>query len=137
LVPTGHAFTITPVTCVSCHTDTLHIGEPLPGYEAGAKAISASGTMTSTLPTLIAEYTSQSVASGGLPPEQQIQALEAALASARLSTLFQGGIIGLVLGGTTAYLVGRNQRRRAEDEAEHAEPTTSVASNPGEESSHE
>ncbi len=137
LVPTGHAFTITPVTCVSCHTDTLHIGEPLPGYEAGAKAISASGTMTSTLPTLIAEYTNQSVASGDLPPEQQIQALEAALASARLSTLFQGGIIGLVLGGTTAYLVGRNQRRRVEDEAEHAELTAPVDSTPDEESNHE
>jgi predicted CXXCH cytochrome family protein len=115
LVPTGHTFTITPATCVSCHTDTLHIGEPLPGYEAGAKAVSASETMTSTLPALVAEYTGESGSNAELPQEQQIQALEAALASARLSTLFQGGIIGLALGGTTAYLVGRNQRREPEE----------------------
>lgn len=122
LVPTGHTFTITPATCVSCHTDTLHIGEPLPGYEAGAKTVSASETMTSTLPTLVAEYTGGTGSGSGLPQEQQIQALEAALASARLSTLFQGGIIGLALGGTTAYLVGRNQRREPEtDEATPAD----------------
>jgi predicted CXXCH cytochrome family protein len=135
LVPTGHTFTITPATCVSCHTDTLHIGKPLPGYEAGAKAVAASQTMTSTLPVVIEEYTGEGPAAEGLAPEQQIQALEAALASARLSTLFQGGIIGLVLGGTTAYLLGRNQRRENEPEAADAgEDGSETAAN--EDSSH-
>jgi predicted CXXCH cytochrome family protein len=134
LVPTGHSFTITPATCVSCHTDTLHIGEPLPGYEAGAKAVSASETITPTLPALVALYTGEAGENAGLPQEQQIQALEAALASARLSTLFQGGIIGLALGGTTAYLVGRNQRR--EPEETHSGVETDSASESDEESSH-
>lgn len=112
LSPTGHSFTITPATCVACHTDTLHIGRPIPGYEAGAKAVGATLPLTSTLPALVAEYTGAQ--NGVIAPEQRIQALEAALASTRLSTLFQGGLIGLTLGGTTFYLLGRNQRRVVE-----------------------
>jgi hypothetical protein len=46
-----------------------------------------------------------------LSSEQRIQALEAALASTRLSTLFQGGIIGIVFGGITVYYLGRNRRQ--------------------------
>jgi predicted CXXCH cytochrome family protein len=115
LVPTGHTFTITPATCVSCHTDTLHIGKPLPGYENGAKAVAASLPVTSTVSTVVADYMEETTAPGSLPHEQTIQALEAALASSRLSTLFQGGIIGLVLGGSTAYFVARNQRRVPDD----------------------
>lgn len=111
LAPTGHTFTITPATCVSCHTDTLHIGRPLPGYEDGAAAVAASIPVTSTVSTVVAEYTGEISPAESLTSEQTIQALEAALASARLSTLFQGGIIGLVLGGTTAYFIARNQRR--------------------------
>ena len=114
LAPTGHSFTITPATCVACHTDTLHIGKPVPGYEAGAKAVAASLPVTSTLPTLVADYTGVAQ-NGAVPPEQQIQALEAALASTRLSTLFQGGLIGLALGGTTFYLVARNQRQNSQE----------------------
>jgi predicted CXXCH cytochrome family protein len=136
LVPTGHTFTITPATCVSCHTDTLRIGNPLPGYEAGARAVAAGQTMTSTLPLVIAAYTGGGEAAQGLAPEQQIQALEAALASARLSTLFQGGIIGLVLGGTTAYLLGRNQRRETEIEATDTDKDAGPASGTGEDTGH-
>jgi predicted CXXCH cytochrome family protein len=122
LVPTGHTFKITPATCVSCHTDTLHIGKPLPGYEDGAKAVAASFPETSAISQVIEDYTSGSTSHGSLANGQSMQALEAALASARLSTLFQGGIIGLVLGGSTAYFVARNQRgdtnnhKKAEDE---------------------
>lgn len=120
LIPTGHSFTITPATCVSCHTDTLRIGKPLPGYELGAKAISAGETMTSTLPALIAEYTGKPTTPSGLAPEQHIQALEAALASSRLSSLFQGALIGLVFGSTTAYFVARNRRQIIVEEGEPA-----------------
>jgi predicted CXXCH cytochrome family protein len=113
LVPTGHTFTITPATCVSCHTDTLRIGKPLPGYEAGAKAVAANSSSPSTVSTVVAEYTGEATGTGSLPSEQAVQAMEAALASARLSTLFQGGIIGLVLGGSTAYFFARNTSRRS------------------------
>lgn len=134
LSPTGHSFTITPATCVACHTDILHIGKPIPGYEAGAKAVAASQAMTTTLPALIGEYTGETVESG-ITHEQQIQALEAALASTRLSTLFQGGLIGLALGGTTAFLVARGQRQGSQEEEE--EPTDGEAGEPGEDEAHE
>lgn len=124
LAPTGHSFTITPKTCVACHTDTLHIGEPLPGYEDGAKAAAAGEPADSTIATVVAEYTSETETNGSLSVEQTIQALETALASARLSSLFQGGIIGLVLGGTTAYFIARNQRRESPPEAEEKSSET-------------
>ena len=130
LSPTGHSFTITPATCVACHTDTLHIGKPIPGYEAGAKAVSASLPVTSTLPTLVASYTG-AAQNGNIPSEQKIQALEAALASTRLSTLFQGGLIGLVLGGTTFYLVARNQRQDGKEDSEN-EPQEDSTNQPDE-----
>jgi hypothetical protein len=111
LKPTGHTFTITPQTCVACHTDTLQVGRPLPGYERGAKEVALTLPEEPQLPVLIAEYTVPGSGGAGLAPEQQIQALQAALASTRLTTLFQGGIVGLVLGGMTAYLVAMNARR--------------------------
>jgi predicted CXXCH cytochrome family protein len=115
IVPTGHTFTITPATCVACHTDALHSGFSLPGFENGAKAAitsSLTSTVTSTLEIssslLAAEVNGKTDA---LSTEQHIQALETSLASRQLSTLFQGGIIGLVLGSTTAWFVARNTRR--------------------------
>jgi hypothetical protein len=55
-----------------------------------------------------------------LNPTQRIQALETALASARISNLFQGAVIGLVLGGSTAWIVARNVRGE-QDEVENQE----------------
>jgi predicted CXXCH cytochrome family protein len=135
LVPTGHSFTITSATCVACHTDTLHIGQPVPGYETGAKAVAASLPVSSTLPTLVADYTGAGQESG-ITQEQHIQALEATLASTRLSTLFQGGLIGLALGGTTAYVVARNLRQNADEEAEE-DVNEDGTSQPEEEALHE
>jgi predicted CXXCH cytochrome family protein len=113
IVPTGHTFTITPATCVACHTDALHSGFSLPGYEQGAKAAnSGEATSEGTEETLIAlEGTPEPT----LSSEQQVQALEAALASTRLSTLFQGGIIGIVFGGITVYYLGRNRRQNIQE----------------------
>ncbi len=111
IVPTGHSFTITPKTCVACHTDSLHSGFSLPGFERGAKA-GASEQITETLVTTstILQNNLQT-RENGLATEQRLQALEAALASRQLARLFQGGIIGLVLGGSTAWFVARNVRR--------------------------
>lgn len=119
IVPTGHSFSISPQTCVACHTDALHAGFTLPGYENGAAQ--ANGFHAS-------EEESSDEAAGAQPLEQpedetlssvqQVQALETALASSRVSNLFQGAIIGLVLGGSTAWIVGQNIRQRPEEEEE-------------------
>jgi predicted CXXCH cytochrome family protein len=120
LVPTGHSFTITPATCVACHTDVLKSGNPIPGYEQGAKAVAETLPTDPELPSLVATYTGTGNGTD-LTAEQQIQTLSAALASTRLSTLFQGGIVGLVLGGTTMYFLAQNRRRNIAEEEEELE----------------
>ncbi len=116
IVPTGHSFTITTSTCIACHTDALHAGFSLPGYEHGAKA---ANVISSTVPLSDTETIS--------PTEvieentaQQIQTLEAALASRNVTIIFQGGVVGLVLGGSTAWFIANNirsSRRENEDES--------------------
>jgi len=114
IVPTGHAFDITPKTCVACHTDTLHAGFSLPGYENGATvAQEGDDDVEEVEQPPLAQPEEET-----LNPAQRIQALEAALASSRVSNLFQGAVIGLVLGGSTAWIVARNVRQLPEDEEE-------------------
>jgi hypothetical protein len=122
IVPTGHAFDITPQTCVACHTDALHAGFTLPGYEHGAAAANPEQDQDA--------FEGEPMEGGAQPrtvqeeetlnPNQRIQALETALASARISNLFQGAVIGLVLGGSTAWIVARNVRGE-QDEGENQE----------------
>jgi predicted CXXCH cytochrome family protein len=112
IVPTGHTFTITPATCVACHTDTLHAGFSLPGYERGAREANnenQSSDLEGNVDELIGFRRPN--AENGLSAEQRIQALEAALASKTIGTIFQGGVIGLVLGGSTAWFIAHNVRR--------------------------
>ena len=119
IVPTGHSFTITPATCVACHTDALHAGFSLPGYEHGAATASidpASIDASATDQEL--EEPAEAVQ---LTPEQKIQTLEAALANRNITVLFQGGVLGLVLGGSTAWFVANNVRQRREFEGEDDE----------------
>jgi predicted CXXCH cytochrome family protein len=118
IVPTGHAFTITPATCVACHTDALHAGFSLPGYEHGAKAANddqAASEGTEPTHAALEEIPVSTHGEAPLSSEQRIQALEAALASTRLSTIFQGGIIGIVFGGITVYYLGRNRRENVQE----------------------
>jgi predicted CXXCH cytochrome family protein len=122
IVPTGHTFTITPATCVACHTDALHAGFHLPGFEDGAKAstmTTAEETASEQTDELIGVNTQ--VDETGLTSEQQIQALETALTSNRITTLFQGGVVGLVLGGSTAWFVAHNVRRSSSQSEESEE----------------
>ena len=125
IVPTGHTFTITPATCVACHTDALHAGFSLPGYENGAKSANSNnetGAITTAQENQIQNVENKIVNS----PEEQIQMLEnqvqvlsASNASRGMTVLFQGGIVGLVLGSSTAWVVAHNVRRgRKEDEDE-------------------
>ena len=125
IVPTGHAFTITPATCIACHTDTLHAGFSLPGYENGARV--ANGDTNGEVPadegiasTPNTEAVFPSILEG-TNPEQQIQTLEAALASQNVTMIFQGGIVGLVLGGSTAWFIANNIRTNRRETAD--EPT--------------
>ncbi len=104
IVPTGHAFDITPATCVACHTDALHAGFSLPGYEDGASLANFHGEDDGEMHLEVAEEVET------LTPEQRIDALETALASRNITTLFQGGVVGIVLGGSTAWMVARNVR---------------------------
>lgn len=117
IVPTGHAFDITPATCVACHTDALHAGFSLPGYESGAAHANAEGAGESGEITTIGfvppeREDAMAAANGGLTSEQRIQTLEAALASRNASQQFQGGLVGLVFGGMTAWFVASNLRQR-------------------------
>jgi predicted CXXCH cytochrome family protein len=116
IVPTGHTFTITPATCVACHTDALHAGFALPGFENGA------GETAEGEPTPEVEAaTLLTVAESSLSPDQRIQALETALASQNVTTLMQGGIVGLVLGASTAWFMAHNVRRRSTEEKDAEE----------------
>lgn len=127
IVPTGHAFTITPATCIACHTDTLHAGFSLPGYENGAKVGNGGDATEETTPEEIMPTPSAEPEPVGSTPEQQVQALEAALASRNVTMIFQGGVVGLVLGGMTAWFVASNLRSaRRENLLENEnEPATS------------
>ena len=119
IVPTGHTFTITPATCVACHTDALHAGFSMPGYENGAAeaVMLASGeSQTDVLSEALKPPPAEAAGIEELTPEQHIDTLEAAMASQRISTLFQGGVIGLTLGAVTAWVVANNLRRRDRDE---------------------
>ncbi|MBK8900424.1 MAG: hypothetical protein IPM53_04510 [Anaerolineaceae bacterium] len=125
IVPTGHAFTITPATCVACHTDALHAGFSLPGYEHGAAAANgqsetAAGGTEEELVTVL-QGTVSLEGPDELTPEQKVQTLEAALANRNLTLLFQGGVLGLVLGGSTAWFVANNVRQRRELEGDNDE----------------
>lgn len=116
IVPTGHAFDITPQTCVACHTDTLHAGFTLPGYEHGASnSVHGDGDEESTAAEGARPLTTE-IGTEELNTVQRIQALETALASSRVSNLFQGAVIGLVLGGSTAWIVARNVRGSGDEE---------------------
>jgi predicted CXXCH cytochrome family protein len=119
IVPTGHGFTISPQTCVACHTDSLHAGFHLPGYENGASQAVSEAAQEGTEDNEDggAEPLSNGAQTNELTQSQRIQALETSLASSRVSNLFQGAVIGLVLGGSTAWIVGQNiVRQREEDE---------------------
>ena len=114
IVPTGHAFDITPQTCVACHTDSLHAGFSLPGYENGASNATVEEGDVAAIgftPPVEEEVPAEADL---LSPEQRLQTLEAALASRNVTTLFQGGLVGLVMGGLTAWFVASNVRSRRE-----------------------
>jgi predicted CXXCH cytochrome family protein len=121
IVPTGHTFTITPATCVACHTDALHSGFSLPGYENGATG--ATENLTETVQTVQIKEGDRIV---NTPEEEihqlktQVELLNTAVASRNMAVLFQGAVVGIVLGGSTAWIVANNVRsgRKPEEDEE-------------------
>jgi predicted CXXCH cytochrome family protein len=107
IVPTGHSYQIHEDTCVACHTDTLHAGQAL-DYDHEAAGIDLTPAETEQ-------------EAFGLTPEQQVETLSAALANRNVTLLFQGGVLGLVLGGSTAWYVANNVRMRNKTEDEENE----------------
>ena len=90
IVPTGHAFTMTTSTCVACHTDALHAGFSLPGYEEGAKAANGGEPKPGEAGPTEMPPSEEEEFEKNLTPEQRIQALEASLPF-RVSHPFPGG----------------------------------------------
>jgi hypothetical protein len=118
LVATGHAFAISAVTCIACHSDTVHAGSALPGYEHGAaQANIDEGEISATGFT---PPPAENAAPGNetvMSVEEPASLTSASLASRQSVSLFQGGIVGLVLGATTAWFVASNARARREESA--------------------
>jgi predicted CXXCH cytochrome family protein len=108
IVPTGHGFTITVPTCVACHTDSLHAGFSLPGYESGAKNANNDEILESEL------LFNDTNNNGEAITDQELGVIETASATNTIINLFQGAVIGLALGGSTAWIVSLNYRKRSE-----------------------
>ena len=104
IVPTGHGFTITVGTCIACHTDTLHAGFALPGYENGA---------TDTIIDLDDPEDVTSHEEDEDLTERDQQVLDSANSTKSMLNIFQGGLVGLALGGSTAWIVAINFRKRS------------------------
>lgn len=107
LVPTGHTFSVGSDACIGCHQDTVHTRDSLVSLSGGEMSMDAPD----------AEELTQTV----VKQEQVITNLEAR-SNVRLYTgLIQGAIIGLVTGGTAAWVVSRRMRIVEVDEDEEEE----------------
>jgi predicted CXXCH cytochrome family protein len=93
LVPTGHTFAVGSDACIACHQDTVHTRDEivkLTGEVAALESVDAA--------TL--EQTVQS-------QEQEIVDLRAQSTNRLYIGLAQGAIVGLLIGGATAWVVSR------------------------------
>ena len=93
LVPTGHTFSVGSEACVGCHQDTVHTRDELIKVSGGELV-----EEEVTLEDLEQVVTDQ---------EQKITSLEAQNDVRLYSGLIQGAIVGLVVGGTAAWVVSR------------------------------
>jgi len=93
LVPTGHTFSVGSDACVGCHQETVHTRDEL---------IKISGEEF-VQPEITIDDLEQAVTA----QEQQITSLEAKSEVRLYSGLIQGAIVGLVVGGTAAWVVSK------------------------------
>jgi predicted CXXCH cytochrome family protein len=102
LVSTGHTFTVGSEACIGCHQDTVHTRDELLRLGGGAPPA----------PTPDVADLQKTIHDQG----QTITNLETT-GTARLYTgLIQGAIIGLVTGGSAAWVVSRRMRIVEEEE---------------------
>lgn len=93
VVPTGHTFSVGSDTCIACHQDTVHSRNEIVKLEGEVK----------DLKTFDPEILNQTIEE----QKQQIASLET-ISSNRLYTgLAQGAIIGLMMGGVSAWIVSK------------------------------
>lgn len=108
LVPTGHTFSVGSDACIGCHQDTVHTRDEL--IKIGGKELAQDEVSIEDLEATVEEQ------------QQTIKNVEAS-SDARLYTgLIQGAIVGLVVGGTAAWVVSRRievvEVEEGEDEPE-------------------
>jgi predicted CXXCH cytochrome family protein len=96
LVPTGHTFLVGSETCINCHQDTVHSRDTI---------LSLTGQLEQAQ-TTDPEALQQQLQN----QEETITALEASNSTRLYTGLAQGAIIGLVTGGTAAWIVSRRLR---------------------------
>lgn len=105
LVPTGHTFTVGSEACIGCHQDTVHTRDTivrLSGQEEG-------------VPVVDAEALKQQISE----QEMTIKGLEGQSTVRLYTGLVQGAIVGLIIGGTAAWIVSK--RIKIVEEAEEEE----------------
>jgi predicted CXXCH cytochrome family protein len=93
LVPTGHTFTVGSEACINCHQDTVHTRDTIIALTGGAAP-----PQGKTPAELEAEITDLAAVN---------EQLQASTTSNLYAGLVQGAIIGLVIGGTGAWIVSR------------------------------
>jgi hypothetical protein len=92
LFATGHTFSVGSDACINCHKDTVHTRDTI-------VQLTGQNTGEALSPEELAKQVQTQ--------EQTIKSLEAQ-GSVRLYTgLMQGAIVGLIIGGTAAWVVGR------------------------------
>ena len=95
LFATGHTFVVGSEACINCHKDTVHTRDTI---------VKLSGEQTGE--PLTAEELEKMVSE----QEQTIESLEAQNTVRLYTGLIQGSIVGLVIGGVAAWVVGQRIR---------------------------
>ncbi len=93
LVPTGHTFAVGSDACIACHQDTVHTRDEIVKLTGEVAALESVDSVT-------LEQTVQS-------QEQEIVDLRAQSTNRLYIGLAQGAIVGLLIGGATAWVVSR------------------------------
>lgn len=93
LVATGHTFTVGSETCIGCHQDTVHSRDTILALTGDLEQVQ----------TVDPEALRQQIQS----QQETITSLEASSSTRLYTGLAQGAIVGLIMGGTAAWVVSR------------------------------
>jgi predicted CXXCH cytochrome family protein len=93
LVATGHTFSVGSEACIGCHTDTVHTRDSI---------LALSGEVSE-----LSEIDPEALRQQVQDQEQEIAELESRSTVRLYTGLAQGAIIGLIIGGVTAWIVSK------------------------------